>query len=117
MKETKTIEQQVAELTEEQKQTILKVDKYGMIILLVLTVPGLLFMMAGVFFLMTTASALHQDTYNWVLIAGGVVLAVSLSMFLFIRFRYPYYSDKKCSYLRKQQKLAKKAASTTSKEG
>ncbi|MBE6924440.1 MAG: hypothetical protein E7466_04280 [Ruminococcaceae bacterium] len=108
MKDTRPIEQQVAELTEEQKKTILKVDKYGMIVLLVLTVPGLLVMLLGLFTMMSTHGSARQDAYTGFLISGAIIVLISISMFLFIRIKFPYYSDQKCTYLRKQKKLEKK---------
>ena len=90
MKEKTPIEQQVAELTEQQKKTILKVDTYGMILLLVLTVPGLIAMLLGLFTMMTTHGDRRQDAYTGFLITGGIIVLLSLSIFLFIRIKFPY---------------------------
>ena len=104
MKETKTIEQQVAELSEEQKNTVLKVDKYGTIIVLALTLPGLLLLCLGLFFMITEATLFTEEAYKGFQILGGIVLAISLAAIVFIKIKFPYYSDKAASYIRKSRK-------------
>ncbi len=101
MKQSKSIEEQVAELTEQQKRTILNIDRYGMVILLVLTVPGLLMMCVGLLFAITTAGAMTPKTLRSFQLIGGVIVLISMAILVFIRVRYPYYSDKKAAYLRK----------------
>lgn len=103
MKEIKTIEQQVAELTEEQKDKILKIDKFGTIIVLVLTVPGILLMLYGLF-VMVTSRFSSDEAFKGFLISGAVVFFISLTTIIFIKTKFPYYSDRKASYIRKMRK-------------
>lgn len=103
MKEIKTIEQQVAELTDEQKEKVLKIDRYGTIIVLVLTVPGILLMLYGLF-VMVTSGFSSDDAFKYFLISGAVVFLISIATIIFIKSKFSYYSDKKASYIRKLRK-------------
>ena len=104
MKNNKSIEQQFAELSEVQKNTILKVDKYGTIIVLALTLPGLLLMCLGLFFMITEATLFSEEAYKGFQILGGIILLISLAAIVFIKAKFPYYSDKMASYIKKSRK-------------
>ena len=104
MKDARSVEEQVAELTEEQKDTILKVDKYGTIIVLALTLPGLLLLCLGLFFMITEATLFTETAYKGFQVLGGIILAISVAAIVFIKVKFPYYTDKKASYIRKIRK-------------
>jgi len=106
MKDTRPIEEQVAELTEEQKDNILKVDKYAMIIAACASLPiiaVLIIVLLG--FVDKSARYRIGDAY---LIALAVIcvltFAVCIGAVLFIRSKYPYYSDNKSAYIKKNRK-------------
>lgn len=104
MKESKTIEQQVSELTEEQKDTVLKVAKYGTIILLAVTLPGVLLMCLGMFFMITQPTLFSESAYKGFQILGGIIIFISLVIIAIIKIKFPYYNDKVANYIIKSRK-------------
>ena len=104
MKENTPIAQQVEALTEEQKNTVVKVDTYAKIILLILAAPGIAMLVFGGYLLITKPEAMASG-----LLSMLVTLLISLAMLcvmavFFLKTKYPYYSMKKASYIRKIRK-------------
>lgn len=81
MKDTRSIEEQVAELTEKQKDTVVKVGIWGIIILLVITLPLLL-----------------------LFVLGAITFLIVIVYLIIIKTVFPYYSDKKAQYIMKSRK-------------
>ena len=98
MKEELTIQQQADALTPEQKQTLLKVHKYGTLLLLALTIPGIILMCLGMFAMSSDAYA--ENTYKVFQTIGAVLMALSIGVLLFIKIKFPYYSDKLATHIR-----------------
>ena len=100
----KTVEQMAAELTEKQKDTILKVDKYGTIIVLLLTVPGMLILFIGLFAMITDTSLFSEEAFMGFIVLGALIILISIASIVFIKVKLPYYSDKIVAYIRKERK-------------
>lgn len=104
MKEKKSIAEQVAELTEEQKNTILKVDKYGTIIMLALMIPGLLLLLLGLVTMITDAAMFTLTAYKGMVVLGSLMTALCVGAIVFIKVKFPFYNDRKAAYIRKSRK-------------
>ena len=104
----KTIEQQVNELTEQQKDTIIKVGKIALILQLIVTIPILLFCIIGLFCMVNPPMGFdYSDTDK--IFAGIVTLLVIVvvwvvGILVFVKVKWPYYSDKKWQYINKMRK-------------
>ena len=92
------------ELTEEQKNTVVKVGRYGTIVVLVLTLPGVLLMCLGLFFMITQPTLFSESAYKGFQILGGIIIFISLGIIAFIKIKFPYYSDKVANYIIKSRK-------------
>lgn len=100
----KSIEEQVAELTEEQKETILKVSKYGGIVMAVVTIPIVLLAFLGLLIMITDPLMFTDQAtigYFTFIVLGMTAI---LSILVFIKIKFPFYSDKKASYIKKNRK-------------
>ena len=104
----KTIEQQVNELTEQQKDTIIKVGKIALILQLIVAIPILLFCIIGLFCMVNPPMGFdYSDTDK--IFAGIVTLLVIMAVWVvgilvFVKVKWPYYSDKKWQYINKMRK-------------
>lgn len=132
MKDTRPIEAQVAELTDEQKRTIPKIYKYHLIfsiVLIVALLAGLLIAHVGVVNAQSdydeiqakiSASPVGYLQYGaesraafdaldaavnvrtmFAIIGGIVTILLACGAQLLISKKYPYYSEKKYTYLKK----------------
>ena len=106
MKDTRPIEEQVAELTEEQKKTVIKVNRYGIAAMVLTTLLSFIAMIiAAVVFIKTPRAYLYFDKFVIALIAIVMVnLILCIGEYIFIKVKFPYYSDKRRSYIKKEQK-------------
>ena len=104
MKDTRSIEEQVAELTEKQKDTIVRVGIWGTVILLVITVPLLLLFMLGVVAMVMNPLLMTEGALIGVGILGAIIFVVLIAYLIIIKTAFPYYSDKKAKYIRKIRK-------------
>lgn len=110
MNNKKTIEEQVAELTEEQKEKILKVDLISGIVLAVLAVPVLVFMFFTMLGMLTTGSKSMIVADGLMLILDVllcVIIAIVVGILVFVKVKYPYYTSARCKYIRKMKKTEK----------
>ena len=99
-KESLTLEQQAQQLTQAQKETVLKVDKWGTLLLLLLAIPGLILMLLGMYAMGGDGVLFAEKSYEGFQTAGVILMALSLGVFLFIKIKFPYYSNKLATYLR-----------------
>ena len=104
MKDTRSIEEQVAELTEKQKDTVVKVGIWGTIILLVITLPLLLlFVLGAIGMVMNPLSMTGPAFIGWAVI-GVITFIIVIVYLIIIKTAFPYYSDKKAQYIMKSRK-------------
>ena len=107
MKDTRSVEEQVAELTEDQKKMILKVYKYGTIfqvIVLILTIISCALAFAvGIALTMMTGAPLFVALMP-LISAFAVFVIVEIIYLVVINVVCPYYSEKKLKYLKKLKK-------------
>ena len=101
-KDALTLEQQAQALTPEQKETVLEVDKWGTLLLLVLAVPGLVLMLLGMYAMGGDGVLFPENAYQGFQTAGVILMALSLGLFLFVKIKFPYYSNKLAAYLRRK---------------
>ena len=104
MKDTRSIEEQVAELTEKQKDTIVRVGIWGTVILLVTIVPLLLLFMLGVVAMAMNPLLMTEGALIGWGILGAIIFVVLIVYLIVIKTAFPYYSDKKAKYIRKIRK-------------
>ena len=109
MKKTKkTIEEQVAELTEQQKETILKIAKYATIAE-VITLGCSFSIMGFLFLIFILAPGILSDLAFFAFLATAAFCILFLVALLIVIFKkFPYYSDRKALYLMKQRRQNKK---------
>ena len=114
MKDTRSIEEQVAELTEQQKDAILKVAKYGTVILII----TLCLCMVAVVINMAISFVMIPIVDSYVYFVSIPIFAliflfyivVMVAYIIFLNVKVPYYSDKKAKYLKQQKKAEKTSA-------
>ena len=114
MKDTRSIEEQVAELTEQQKDAILKVAKYGTIILIItmclcIVATVITFAISVVMISIVGSYVCFVSIPIFALIFLSYVV-VLVAYTIFLNVKVPYYSDKKAKYLKQQKKAEKTSA-------
>ena len=107
MKETKNVYQQVEELTQEQQDTILKVDLFAGMAIVLGVLPGIVLMIIN--FLAILDVSLPFEISNQMVIANFIIMSVCfafvIGVLIFVKVKFPYYSGKKCDYIRKSRKI------------
>ncbi len=99
-----TIEEQVAQLTVEEKNKILKIGKSATIIGSVIIALMLLWFLGGICLMIAPPLGVELDYFKLGLgiIGGGVIgFAALIAMIIIIKVKYPFYSDKKLSHIKK----------------
>ncbi len=110
MKDTRPIEAQVADLTEQQKKTVCNIFTYGLIGECIVLIPGVALMFFCLFLMFVDPVTFFETTINGMslnhifFLVCGVVAVLCFAFIAFIKIKFPYYSDKKAVYLRKQRK-------------
>ena len=102
------IEEQVAKLTEEQQNKIIKVGKIATVALLVGGIPWFIMSALGIWVLLCNPTNLGYAEYDalfkglivWMFLGALYMFGVSA----FAKLKCPYYSDAKCRYLLKTRK-------------
>ncbi len=104
MKDSRSIEEQVAELTEHQKDTVVKVGIWGSVILCVTTIPMLLMFLSGVIMMVVSPLTMTDTLFTVWLIFGALIAVFVIVYWVVIKAAFPYYSDKKAQYIIKSCK-------------
>ena len=105
---TKTVEEQVNELTEKQKDTIIKVGKIALALQLVVAIPVLVLCIGGLFCMVNPPMGFdYSDTDK--MFSGIITLLVIMAVWVvgllvFVKVKWTYYSDKKWQYINKMRK-------------
>ena len=111
MKDTRSIEEQVAELTEQQKDAILKVAKYGTVILIITLCLCIVAMVINMAIALVMIPIVDSYAYFVALPISALIflfyVVVMVAYLIFLNVKVPYYSDKKAKYLKKQKKAEK----------
>ena len=101
----KTIEEQVSELTEKQKDTIIKVGKVALILQLVVAIPILLICIIGLFAMKNPPLGFDYNEIFSGIMSLLVIMAIwVVGILAFVKIKWPYYSDKKWQYINKIRK-------------
>ena len=112
MKETKTLQEQIAEMTEEQKDKIMKVGKVAQIIQLAGGIPLFILSLLAAWVIISPPLGFDMMNYDKLFIGGATIWIVTAAYFvgvlLFVKVKYPEYSDKKWNYIHKERKANKK---------
>ena len=108
MREKKSIEEQVAELTEKQKDTVVKVGIWGTVTLCIIAVPALLWDFLGFVLMITSPLLMTEAAFSGWLIGLGIGMVLVALPLIIIKAVFPYYSDKKARYIMKLRKKEKK---------
>ena len=104
----KTIEEQVNELTEKQKDTIIKVGKIVPTLQLVVAIPLLVLCIIGMNCMVNPPLGFdYSDTDK--LFLGVITLWMIMGIWViglvvFVKIKWPYYSNKKWRYINKMRK-------------
>ena len=105
MADKKSIEQQVAELSQEQQNKIIKVGKIGVAVLLSIAIPWIILIVSGIFLLLEPPAGVDYDKlfigFETLIALGGLCI---FAILIFIKIKYPYYSDAKYKYISKMRK-------------
>ena len=108
MKNTENIENQVAQLTTEQQNKILKVGKMAVALQLVVLIPWMILCVVGIFTLIDPPATLSWEDYDKVFYGLMTLLVLGaayvVGIFLFVKIKYPYYSDAKYRYIQKTRR-------------
>ena len=99
-----SIEEQVAQLTEEEKNKILKIGKVVSIIGIIIIALMILWCLMGCYLMMNLPLTAEINLVQMELgIIGGEVIgfAAIIAMLIFVKVKYPFYSDKKLIYIKK----------------
>ncbi len=104
----KTIQEQVEELTEEQKDKIIKFGKIGLILMVIVVVPSIIITLLGLIVLINPPLGLDYNSYDMIytgflatlVIAGLLIIGV----LVFVKIMCPGYSDAKYRYISKSRK-------------
>lgn len=105
MKEQKSIEEQVAALSEKEKETILKVAKYGTVSIFGIGTLIIAFLAINLVGIITDYSRYGERGLAGFFISVVLGLGIIIAIFLFIKIRFPYYNDKIATYLKKNNKI------------
>ena len=104
----KSIEEQVAELTQEQQDKILKVGKTAMIWQLVVGVPWFIFTILGFFTLTNPPIGFDYSNFDKLYLGYMTFLVIGaaylVGVLVFVKIKYPFYSDAKWKYINKMRK-------------
>ena len=104
----KTIEEQVNELTQKQKETIIKVGKIALILQLIVAIPTLLLCIIGLFCMVNPALGFDYSDTNKIFLGIETLLVIMaiwvIGVLAFVKIKWPYYSDKKWHYINKMRK-------------
>ncbi len=102
------IEEQVAQLTPEQQDKIVKIGKIGLVIELIVGIPWFIILALGAWVTINPPLGFDYSNYDrlhlgWnMLFFTGVICFVG--MLVFMKIKYPYYSDAKYRYIKKMRK-------------
>ena len=102
-----SIEEQVTQLTAEEKYKVLKIGKAATIIGSVIIALMLLWVFVGIYLMIDPPLGVEMDYSKLGLgIIGGSVIGFGalIAMIIIIKVKYPFYSDKKFSYIKKLNK-------------
>lgn len=111
MKDKKSIEQQVAELTQEQQDKLFKIGKTAFAFQLIGGIPWLILLMLGLWVIISPPIGFDYADYNklyigfmtWAVI--GVVYI--LGILAVVKIKCPYYSDERWKFINKKRKANK----------
>lgn len=109
MKDTRPIEEQVAELTEKEKDKIVIADLIIGIVLVIALLPIISIMIICTLLIPNPAFYHMADGLlitSFILMVVGLLLC--LLAFVILKLVCPYYSNKKCKYIKKMRKEQKK---------
>ena len=102
-----SVEEQVAQLTEEEKDQILRAGKIATIIGSIIIALMVVWTFLGIYLIVNPPFGVEIDYIQMGLgiIGGGVIgMAALVVMAIIIKGKYPFYSDKKLSYIKKLNK-------------
>ncbi len=111
MSDNRTIEEQVSQMTEEQKDKIIKVGKVAQIIQLVGGIPLFILSLLAMWVIISPPLGFDVMDYDKLFIGGVTIWIITAVYFvgvlLFVKIKYPEYSDKKWNYINKERKANK----------
>ena len=111
MKDTRTLEEQIAAMTEEQKEKVIKVGKTALIIQLVGGIPLFLLSLMSIWTMISPPIGFDMLEYDRLFIGTITIIIVTMVYFvaapLVVKLVCPDYSDKKWNYIQKERKAKK----------
>jgi len=102
------IEEQVAQLSQQQQDKIIKVGKIATALQLIGGIPWMIFSALGLWTMINPPLGFDYNDYDklfiglmtWLLIGAIYIIGI----FVFVKIKYPYYSDAKWRYINKMRK-------------
>lgn len=111
MKTKKSIAEQVAELTPEQQDTLIKVGKRALIIELIIGIPWIIISLLGFCIMVSPPVGFDYANYDKLFMGFELILVIGavcmLGIVIFVKVKYPYYTDARWKYIHKMRKLNK----------
>ncbi len=108
MAKQESVEEQVAALTQEQRDTIVKVGNKAVILLIAGMMLWLFIAALGFYAMVNPPSWLDYTAYDKLYVGMLTWMAIGaiyvVGIYLFVKIKYPYYSDAKCKYIKKLRK-------------
>lgn len=103
MANRQSIEEQVAALTPEQRNKIPRIGKIATIAQLVVAIPLLVLELMGLIYMFTNPLDVTDAFFGGFITVLVLAFLWVLGVVLFVKIKYPYYSDAKAKYIKKQQ--------------
>ena len=111
MKREVSIEEQIAELTPEQQNKVLKAGKFAIIGCALVGIPWILGCILGLFVLIDPPLGFDHSNYNGLCIGYFMWAIIGFLLYMMVpiitKLVWPYYSDAKFRYIKKQRKANK----------
>ena len=104
MKDNKSIAEQVAELTEEQQNKLMKVGFWGTIIMCAVLIPLIVLVLLGLFIMISDPMKMEGAAYYGFLILCAITAILAIGGIFVIKSICPYYNDRKYVYIKKMRK-------------
>jgi len=112
MKDTRPLQEQIAEMTEEQKDKIIKVGKVAQTVQLVGGIPLFILSLLAMWVIYKPPLGFDMTDYDRLFVGAVIIWVITLVYFLgvllYVKIKYPEYSDKKWNYINKERKARKK---------
>ena len=111
-KKKRSIAEQVASLSQEKQDKIVKIGRRATILQLSVGIPWLILSLLGLWMMFNPPASFDYNNYDRLYIALLIWLVLGavyiLGIFIYVLVKYPYYSDARWRYITKMRKKKEK---------